>query len=68
MGVEQIDNLLSLAINQAHPEPKRPVPAVANCFLNSSKGPNAASIADATYPDGAPPAFGAINVQNKVWL
>ena len=36
--------------------------------MNLSKPPNAALIASATLPVGAPPAFGAIHFQNMLWF
>ena len=55
-------------ISQTQPLPKRPTPAAANRSLNVSNDPNAASIALATLPDGAPPPLGLITCQNMVWF
>ena len=49
--------------NQVQPEPKFFAAASLNCFLNSSKEPNALLIASAILPVGAPPAFGAKQFQ-----
>ena len=55
-------------ISQTQPLPNRPAPAAANCDLKASNEPNAASMALATFPVGAPPPFGPITCQNIVWF
>ena len=55
-------------ISQTQPLPNRPAPAAANCSLNVSNDPNAASIALDTLPVGAPPPFALITCQNIVWF
>jgi hypothetical protein len=45
LGVLSILSPPRSTINHAHPEPKRPTPAAANCSLNLSKLPKALSIA-----------------------
>src|SRR5687767_9067561 len=54
--------------SQAQPEPNWPTAASLNFFWKSLKLPNARSIAAAIAPVGAPPAFGAIECQKKVWF
>src|SRR5262249_41355409 len=54
--------------SHAQPEPNWPRAASLNLVLNASKLPNALSIAAATAPDGAPPAFGAMLFQKNVWF
>ena len=54
--------------SHAQPEPKTPAADAANLSLNSSNEPKAASIFSASTPDGAPPAFGPMIVQNMQWL
>ena len=44
-AVDEISNSPLATDNQAHPDPKRVVPALANSSLNASKLPNLASIA-----------------------
>ncbi len=67
-GVLAIDSLPPSSISHTQPLPKRPAPPCPTASLNSSKLPNAALIASATLPVGAPPAFGAIHVQNLLWF
>src|SRR5713101_5159729 len=55
-------------ISQAQPEPKRATPALFIFSLNWSKPPNALLIASASAPEGCPPAFGPMMVQNMEWL
>ncbi len=50
--------------SHAHPEPKRPVPAVVNCSRNFAKSPNVDRIASPNAPLGSPPALGAMICQN----
>src|SRR3954469_17316439 len=54
--------------SQLQPEPKRATPFWPNVDLKSSKEPNAEVIASPSAPDGAPPPFGPITVQNSEWL
>ena len=68
LAVETISSLPLLTTSQAQPLPKRPRPAASNFSLNASKLPNAALMASASVPVGAPPALGAMSVQNKVWF
>src|SRR5690606_41230742 len=68
LGVLDTSNLPSLTISHAHPLPKRVAPAVLNLVLNSSKLPNAASMAAASFPEGLPPALGARISQKKLWF
>ncbi len=63
-----IASLPSLTTNHAQPEPKRPVAAVLNSSLKSSKLPNVSSIASLIAPVGSPPAFGPKISQKNVWL
>src|SRR5262245_41459208 len=55
-------------MSHTHPLPNRPAPALAHCSLKASKLPNAPLIASAALPFGAPPALGAIHVQNMLWF
>src|SRR5688500_1768614 len=48
--------------------PKRAAAALPHSALKLSKLPNAALIACAALPVGAPPAVGAIHVQNFEWF
>src|SRR5688572_33511407 len=54
--------------SHAQPLPNRVVAALANCSLHVSKLPKAPVMASAALPVGAPPAFGAIRVQNSEGL
>ena len=63
-----IDTLPPSAISHTQPLPKRPAPALPHSVLKLSKLPNAALIASAALPVGAPPALGAIHVQNMLWF
>src|ERR1035441_10739243 len=57
-GVEVISTPDAVFSSQAQPEPKRPTPAALNFSLNVSKLPKAPTMACATLPTGALPAFG----------
>src|SRR5688572_9141987 len=63
-----MDSVLPSLTSHAHPLPKRSTPAFASCSLKVSKLPNADLIASAALPVGAPPAFGAIHVQKRLWF
>src|SRR6186713_182373 len=67
-GVLVMDSFPPSFRSHTQPLPNRPAPALAHCSLNASKLPNAPLIASAALPVGAPPAFGAIHVQNFVWF
>src|SRR6185436_6523333 len=67
-GVLVIDSLPPSLSSHTQPLPKRPAPALPHCSLNASKPPNEPLIASATLPVGAPPALGAIHVQNMLWF
>src|ERR1044072_8456469 len=54
--------------SHTQPLPKRPAPALPHSVLKLSKLENAALIASAILPLGAPPAFGAIHFQNCEWF
>ena len=58
LAVEETSNSPLATDNQAQPEPKRVVAALANSSLKASKLPNLASIAVANSPVGFPPPFG----------
>src|ERR1035438_6872527 len=67
-GVEVISTPDAVFSSQAQPEPKRPTPAALNFSLNVPKLPKAPTMACATLPTGAPPAFGPMIFQNMEWL
>ncbi len=67
-GVEVNSNSPLLSDNQAQPDPKRVVAALANSSLKESKLPNLASIASANAPEGFPPPVADNNSQNNEWL
>src|SRR6187200_1976499 len=67
-GVLVIESLLPSFSSHTHPLPKRPAPALPHCSLNASKPPKEPLIASAILPVGAPPAPGAIHVQNFEWF
>ena len=54
--------------SQVQPEPKLPTAEVWKAFLNSSNEPHLALIASASAPVGAPPPFGVMQFQKKVWF
>src|SRR5260221_282375 len=55
-------------INQAQPEPKRPMAAFWNWSLKAAKSPNDDLMAFIKAPVGSPPAFGAMISQTIGWL
>ena len=67
-GVLITSSLPPLSITHAQPLPKRVAPAWLTAVLNFSKSPNELLMASATAPVGAPPAPGAISVQNSEWF
>src|SRR2546421_12447436 len=67
-GVLVIDSLPPSLSSHAHPEPKRPAAAAANCSLNLSKPPNEDLIASPNAPVGSPPAFGPMICQKNEWF
>ena len=68
LAVLSIASLPDDDTSHAQPLPNRVVAALANCSLKLSKPPNWLAITSAILPVGAPPAFGAISVQNSEWL
>src|SRR5687768_5183545 len=54
--------------SQVQPEPKLPMADLLNSSLNLSNEPHLALIASATAPLGAPPPFGFMQFQKKVWF
>src|SRR5260221_10846507 len=67
-AVLPIFNFPSCITNQAQPEPKRPIAALVNSSLNFSNELNAPLIASEIFPDGAPPPFGFMICQKKLWF
>ena len=57
-AVEETSNSPLATDNQAQPEPKRVVAALANSSLKASKLPNLASIAELIHQLEFPPPFG----------
>jgi hypothetical protein len=64
MGLAALD-VLTISIepslfltSQVQPDPKLPIPDLMKAALNSSKEPNAASIASPRAPEGEPPPSG----------
>ena len=68
LAVLWITSLPLSSLSHAQPLPKRPVAAAAKISLNVSKLPKVDVMASAIAPVGAPPALGAISVQNCVWF
>src|SRR5690606_10048791 len=54
--------------SQVQPEPKLPSADLLNSSLNLSNEPHLALMASATLPVGAPPPFGDMQFQKKVWF
>ena len=54
--------------SHAQPEPNWVAPAVLNCSTKASKEPKSALILSAILPVAAPPPFGFIECQKKVWF
>src|SRR5512142_2261861 len=55
-------------MSQAQPEPNRLAPAAESFSLQASNVPNAALIAEARLPTGAPPLPGPMICQNMLWF
>ena len=69
LGVEVTASLPSLpTISQAHPEPKRPRPALPSASLKAANPPSSDVIAWASAPVGSPPPPGFMICQNSEWL
>src|SRR5574343_2046259 len=58
----------SFFTSQVQPEPKLPTAEVWKAFLNSSREPHFLLMASARAPAGAPPPFGFMQFQKKVWF
>src|SRR5512132_3945422 len=67
-GVLVMVSLPPSLTSHTQPLPNRPTPAFPHCSLNASKLPKEAAIASPAFPVGAPPALGAIHVQNLLWF
>src|SRR5574343_1868491 len=54
--------------SQVQPEPKLPTAEVRKAVLKASSEPHLASMAAARAPVGAPPPFGFMQFQKKLWF
>ncbi len=68
LGVETILSLPASPTSHAQPEPKRPTAALTKSSLNLSYEPKSRVIACASSPVGAPPPWGFMLCQKKVWF
>ncbi len=67
-GVEQTQSFPSFTQSHAQPLPKRVAAAFAKASLNASIPPSSLLMASLSCPIGAPPPFGEMPFQKRLWL